>query len=119
MSPLKLHLFWAKTIGGKNKLMWRPGKKIRETSGCSSNPCLSRVRLGCGGGHRNPDSPSAISAMAPNSASFCSTAVADMLTEVPVGESAPAMLSGGGCREHQAGDGVIGHGGSILSYELW
>ncbi|CAD6231532.1 unnamed protein product [Miscanthus lutarioriparius] len=57
--------------------------------------------------------------MAPNSASFCSTAVADMLTEVPVGESAPAMLSGGGCREHQAGDGVIGHGGSILSYELW
>jgi hypothetical protein len=34
--------------------------------------------------------------MAPNSASFCSTAVADMLTEVPVGESAPAMLSSGG-----------------------
>ena len=103
MSPLKLHLFWAKTIGKKNKLVWRPGKKNEKHRALPATRA-SRTSVSAAAAAIATSIPrGTISAMAPNSASFCSTAVADMLTEVPVGESAPAMLSGGGSREQQAG----------------
>jgi hypothetical protein len=54
--------------------------------------------------------------MAPSSAFFCSSAVADMLMKAPVRENAPAMLSG----SQSSGLAVASTDivGSILSYEL-